>query len=283
MSTETAAPDSAEPPVPDRVPWQRQAWAFAERHLRVLVRSPMIIFLAVGWPLAWYVLTVSVFLPGDAGAFALGSVAVSYAFFGSFTVVVAVFAGAFAGDLDGGRYRKFRSLPIAPSADLAGRFVAALVLAVFSHAVVLAVAFATGARFEPRLAAIGLVPLTLLSFCVVAVALSLVLGAVVSKPEYMTTIGIVLALIAYYTTGFNGTQPGMIADDPWFVNVLPNSLATRQQLYALFDGDFTDTGVLPPELPSGIEFVGLTGAYVVVGLAVSILLVRRVAYGGDPL
>lgn len=243
----------------------------------------MVLFLAVGWPLAWYALTVVVFLPDDAGPLSFGATAVSYALFGAFTVVVAVFAGAFADDLDGGRYRKFRSLPIAASADLAGRFLAGLVLASGSYVAVIGVAFATGARFEPRITAPGVLLLTLVAFCVVALALALVLGAVVSKPEYMTTIAVVLALIAYYITGFNGIQPGMIAEDAWFVNALPNSLTTRMQIYALFDADFADSGMIPPEFPVGIEYVALTAGYAVALFGGSIALVRRVAYGGEPL
>lgn len=279
-SGETAA---TTPPAPESVPWRRQAFAFAERHLRALARSPMVVFLAVGWPLAWYALTVVAFLPEDAGALSMGATAVSYALFGAFTATVAVFAGAFARDLDGGRYRKLRSLPIAPSADLAGRFLAALALSVASYVVVLAVAFATGARFEPRLTAPGTIAVTLLAVCVVALALALLLGTVLTRPEYMTTIAVVLVLIVYNLTGFNGIQPGMIADDPWFVNVVPNSLTTRMQIYALFDGNLSESGMMPPELPVGIEYLGLTVAYVVGPLVGSVALIRRVAYGGEPL
>lgn len=263
------------------VPWGRQATTFAWRDLRGLSRSPMVLFLAVGWPLAWYFLSLWLFLPADAAAYAIGGMAIGYALFGAFTVTVAVFAGQFARDLQDGRYRKFRSMPVAPTADVTGRFLAGVGLAVLSYASVMAVAFATGARWEPRTLAIPVVVLSLVAFCAVALVLALGLAVLVPKPEHMTTIAVVVVLIAYYVTGFNGIQPAMLAEDPWFVNYLPNSLITRLQLYYLFDADLSNTPMTPPAFPSGPEYVGLVVAYCVGLLLAAIGIVRGVAYGGD--
>lgn len=243
----------------------------------------MVLFLAVGWPLAWYFLAAWAFLPDDAGRYALGSNAVSYGLFGAFTVTVAVFAGEFARDLAGERYRKFRSMPIAPTADLLGRFCAGVVLASVSYGTVIAVASVHGARFQPRPGALLFVPLTLVTFCLLALALALVLATAIPKPEHMTALGIVTVLIAYYVTGFNGLVPGIIADDPTYVNYVPNSLASRMHIYYMFDGDLAgpETPFTPPELPVGPEYVALLVGYAVALLGVAVALNRLVAYGGD--
>lgn len=267
------------------VPWHRQTAAFAERHLRGLRRSKLVLVLAVAWPLAWYFLTVVAFLPDDLSGYELalskGATAISYALFGAFTVAVATFAAGFARDDDRGLYRLFRSLPIVPSADLAGRFLAGLAVATLSYGVTIVVAYAHGARFEPRPTAIVVVPLTLVAFCLVALLLSLALGILVSEPEYVSTIAVVLVLVAYYVTGFNGIQPGMIAQDATFVNWVPNSLATRMQIYHLFDGDLSNSGMIPPEMPSGWGYVAATVASAVVAATASLGLLRVVGYRRD--
>jgi len=267
------------------VPWHRQTAAFAERHLRGLKRSKLVLVLAVAWPLAWYFLTVVAFLPddlsGEAEAYTLGATAVSYALFGAFTVAVATFAAGFARDNDQGLYRLFRSLPVVPSADLAGRFLAGLTVATLSFGVTMVVAYVHGARFVPRPTALLVVPLTLVAFCLVALVLSLALGVVVPEPEYVSTIAVVLVLIAYYVTGFNGIQPGMIAEDAAFVNWVPNSLATRMQIHHLFEGDLSDSGMIPPEMPGGWEYVAGSIAGAAAAAVASLGLLRFVGYRRD--
>lgn len=76
--------------------------------------------------------------------------AISFGLFGAFTVTVAVFAGAFAGDLESGRFRMFRSLPISPTADLVGRFLAGLVIAIPSFIVTIGMGYVHGATYSPR-------------------------------------------------------------------------------------------------------------------------------------
>lgn len=246
----------------------------------------MLVFLAAAWPLAWYFLTVTLFLPDDLSgnelALSKGSTAVSYALFGAFTVAVATFAAGFARDRDRGRYRLFRSLPIAPSADLAGRFVAGVAVAAVSYAVVLGVAYVEGARFAPRPTALPAVAFGLLAFCLVALALSLSLAVAVPQPEYVTTIAVVLVLVAYYVTGFNGLQPVMIAEEATFVNYVPNSLTTRMQIHHLFDwSPDPESGLVPPEMPAGLEYVGVLAASAAASLIASLGLLRVVGYRRD--
>ncbi|WP_254863878.1 hypothetical protein [Halovivax gelatinilyticus] len=61
------------------------------------------------------------------------------------------------------------------------------------------------------------------------------------------------------------------------MNVLPNSLATRVQITAWIgaaDADF----MTPPDAPDSLAHVGVLVGYAVVFLAISVLVVKRVAY-----
>lgn len=244
----------------------------------------MIVFLTVAWPVLWYFLTIEFFvdLPPGTDLGPLKAVnGINYGLFGAFTVTVAIFAGAFARDLEGNRYRKLRSMPIAPTADLAGRFVAGAILGVASYLVTILVAYAHGATFGPlTVETVAILALTLGSFCLIAMALAMVLALVVTKPEQMTTIAIVTVLMAYFVTGFNGSSPEMLADGAEIVNYLPNSLATRMQI-AYWVGTENLGTMTPPEAPDSIEYVGILLGYAIVLLTASIVIVRRIAYGRD--
>lgn len=267
-----------------RVSWNKQTRTFTRRHLQQLSRDKMILFLTVAWPVLWYFLTMEFFVDVPAGT-DLGPLkaanGINYGLFGAFTVTVAVFAGEFARDLSSNRYRKLRTMPISPTADLTGRFVAGAALGVASYLVTIVAAYAHGGAFGTfDVETIAILSLTLLSFCLIAMALAMVLALAITKPEQMTTIAIVIVLMAYFVTGFNGTSPGMLADGAEIVNYLPNSLATRMQIgvwMGTADLDF----MTPPEVPTSITHVGLLVGYSIVLLITSIAIVRRVAYGGD--
>ncbi|SNZ12703.1 ABC-2 type transport system permease protein [Natronoarchaeum philippinense] len=264
-----------------RVPWTTQTRTFASRHVRQVLRNRMILVLAVAWPVLWYFLTLAFFVEapsGQAGGVKAG-MAITYGLLGAFTITVAVFAGDFARDLDGERYRKFRAMPISPTADLAGRLLAGMVFGVGSYAATLLVSIVHGAEFgRPSIGAIGVIALTLVLFCFVAMSFATVLALVVTKPEHMTTIAVIGVLIAFYATGFNGVSPQLLADGADMINYLPNSLATRMQIAALS----SDVSYMtPPEAPDSIEFVGLLAGYAAVLLATAVLILRRFAYAPE--
>ncbi len=267
-----------------RVPWSVQTRAFALRHLQQLARDKMMLFLTVGWPVLWYFLTMNFFVEVPAGT-DLGPLkaanGINYGLFGAFTVTVALFSGEFARDLERNRYRKLRTMPISPTADLAGRFASGTLLGIASYLVTVSVAYIDGAAFPTLDGTTGAVlALTLVSFCLIAMALSMVVALVITKPEQMTTIAIVIVLLAYFVTGFNGTSPGMLANSAEMVNYLPNSLATRMQI-----GYWMETAELafmtPPEPPTSIKYVGLLVGYAGVLLTTSVLVMRRFAYGSE--
>lgn len=275
---------------PRAVPWTGQVRAFALRHLRQLGRNKLIVFLAVGWPVLWYALTMAFFIE-DPDPAQLGSIkasqGITFGLFGAFTVTVAVFAGEFARDLEGERYRKLRAMPVSPTADLAGRFLAGTALGVGSYLVTILAAAAHGGTFVVRgmdataIATLVLtLGLTLVLFCVIAMTLAMLLALVVTKPEHMATIAVVLVLMAFFVTGFNGVTPQLIGGDPTFVNYVPNSLATRLQI-AVWAGAENVDFMTPPEVPELPEHGALLVGYTAVLSGVAVGIVRRFAYGGD--
>ncbi|ELY61911.1 ABC transporter permease [Natronolimnohabitans innermongolicus] len=273
------------------VPWTRQTRAFTRRHVQQLRRNKLLVVLAVGWPVLWYFLTMAFFIedvPAGDLQYVKAANGISYGLFGAFTVTVAVFAGEFARDLESDRYRKLRAMPVSPTADLTGRFVAGMALGAISYLVTILAAVAHGGRFDllamdatAVAALVAVLVATFVLFCVIAMALAMLLALVITKPEHMTTIAVVVVLMAFYLTGFNGVTPGMIADDPTFINYVPNSLATRMQLAAWAGAD--DVAFMtPPAVPLSFEYGGLLVGYTVGLAAVAVGIMRRFAYGGDP-
>ncbi|MEZ3118166.1 ABC transporter permease [Halobaculum sp. MBLA0147] len=263
--------------------WLGQAGAFARRHLRVTIRNKIAVALLIGYPVAWFVSTLWLFLDDPAAA-AVTALGVGFGLFGALTATLAVFAGAFARDLQRDRYAKFRALPHAPSADLAGRFAAGTVVGSTSYLVTLAAAAAAGGTFNgwASPAVLGLVSLTLLSFCLIATSLAILIGAALPKPEYMTVLSIVAALIAFYLTGQNGMVPWMIVGDGQYVNWLPNSLATRLQVVGWVEASGEGTDFLtPPKAPSLVQHGGILIGEMVLLAGAAFGVVRSVAYGGD--
>jgi ABC-2 type transport system permease protein len=261
-------------------PWTLQTRAFTRRHLQQVLRNKVIVFLTVAWPVLWYFLTVEFFINVPEGT-DLGPIraanGINYGLFGAFTVTIAVFAGEFARDLDSHRYRKLRTMPIAPTADLTGRFLAGGTLGVISYAIMILVAYLTGASFTSlTLWTIVILVSTLTLICLVALGLALVLSLVIPKPEYMTTIAVVIVLMSYTITGFNGLSPELIAGNAGIVNYLPNSLATRMQVAV-----WTTEQITPPEAPDSLEYLGLLAGYITILLAISVLIMQRFAYGRD--
>jgi ABC-2 type transport system permease protein len=131
----------------------RDSWTEAVRHLRALPRNPELLLFATVQPLMFVLLFVYVFG---------GSITVAgyddykqYLLPGIFAQTV-LFNSSFTGvgvaeDLTKGLIDRLRSLPMYPSAVLIGRTMSDVVRNVITFAVMLAVAFAVGFRFEGTL------------------------------------------------------------------------------------------------------------------------------------
>jgi len=281
VESPTSTRTNAMEPEKKRRLWWQQALAFTRRHVQQLVRSRVVLFLIVGWPLLWFALAVGLFVE-EADPNQIAAIGVQFGLFGALTVTLAVFSGEFARDLASDRYRKFRALPLAPTADLAGRFLAGSLVGALSYVATVVGAYVAGGQFTGWVYPSVWIPiiLTLLVFCLIATSVAVVFAAVFPKPEYMTTIAVIGALIVFYITGQSRVVPWMIPGDPSFVNLVPNSLATRLQITAWIEaGAGTTEFMTPPPAPDLARHGSLLVGYAAGLVAVSIGTVRLVAYG----
>ncbi|WP_135820272.1 ABC transporter permease [Halostella litorea] len=285
--TTSTIPQSSPAPSPtaDAGGWLRQARAFTERYLRVLVRNRIVLFWAVGFPVAFYLLTVELFLdmggaPADVVAATKAVTAVSYGVFGAVVVCLSAFATHLVEDMDAGRYGQFRSLPLSPSADLCGRLLAGYLLALLSLGSVLAVGVVTGAAFTLRSAlSVPLVLAVFAGFAVTWMTLAVAVAVVVTDENYANIVAVSVAVVSYFVTGYNGTQVAMFAGDPALLNALPNTLAARVICYHLVDvADWSQAGLAPPAMPSGPGALAVLAGYGAVALLAGVAIVRAVVY-----
>ena len=268
--------------------WRRQAAAFARRYVRQYTRSPLSLAFLVAWPAGWYVLLAHVVLGalgGDADGLAVAKAtyAVSFGLFGAFSVSLTGVVGSFTADVSTKRYRKFRSLPVAPSADLIGRVAAGAGLSAVSYGALLAIGVLDGAGFALRSPASPLVVAgSLLAFAAVGVVVALAVATAVPRPEYATALATAVLLLVFFGTGLNGAAPRLFPGPGRWLNVVPVTLVTRLQLAHLVAGaGGPSTGFVPPPLPTGGAALALVAAYGVGSLAAGALVLDRLVYAGE--
>jgi ABC-2 type transport system permease protein/oleandomycin transport system permease protein len=195
----------------------------AGRNLRRLVRVPTLIAFATVQPMLFVVLFSSVF----GGAMQPPRVAhyIDYLLPGLFVLAIGFGASqtgvAIAEDLASGMIDRFRALPIAAGAVLAGRVAADAVRNVFVVALMIAVGSAMGFRFHAgpaaALAAVALAVAVGLAFS----WLNLLLGLLVRNPESAGLAGIFPVIILVFTSSTLvpvATMPGWLQA---FANVNP--------------------------------------------------------------
>lgn len=291
MATETKHVHGGEV---EAVPWLRQTKAFAVRNLRGMLRTKATLIWGFGFPAFWYFLTSQFFLPSaetlggpDVLAVVKGTTAVALGLFGVLTVTLVAFAGSLTRDVTEKRYRKLRSLPVAPSADFAGRFLAGLVVAAVSYLLVLFVGYLDGAEYALRGAAsIPVVLASFVLFSLVGVSVAVVVTWVVGDTDVVVGITNAILLVSYFLTGFNGMTPTMLPEGTrGLVNVAPNALAARVQIWHLTDVSATASGgsggVAPPPLPNGAEHLALLAGWAVVFGAFATYVMSRGIYRGE--
>lgn len=263
----------------------RQVRAFTLRALRRFVRNRASVFWAIVAPSGYYLFTAVLNAPddGDAGA-VKGVMAIALGVFGALAATQMVFAGNMGADLREKRYRKLRSLPVSPWADLAGRFVAGFVVGVSAFATVLVVGVATGADLAlAGPASITVVFAGLFLFCALGVGLGVISAAFVQDSQHLMIVANVLLLGLFFGTGFNGISPESLpaAVRP-LVNVLPNSLATRVTILHLSPAATGVEGALtPPRLPSGPAYLLLLAGEAVATSVAAAVAMRRFVYEGE--
>jgi len=267
--------------------WLRQVRAFAERYGRELFRNKTVLFWSVAFPVAFYLLTITVFIDTSNVASAFlpyvkAGTAVSYGMFGAIIASLNSFGQQLAADFEADRYMQYRSLPLAPSADLAGRMVAGTVLSLAAFVAVLAVATLTGAEFGLRgLLSVPLVLAALVSFAVVWMALAVLVATLVRDTRYASIITISIALGSYFLTGYNGTDPASFQGPDALLTWLPNTAATRLVSHHVVvppaDLSGHAASLVVPDALVGFAQMGVYGALAVV---LATLLMRRVVYQG---
>lgn len=265
----------------EAVAWWRQTKAFALRTLRELFHNRSALFWGLGSPVFYYIL-FGVVVGAGSSSDGKAALAVSFGIFGIFTVALATFATYLTGDLERKRYRKLRSLPISPSADFLGRFLGAFVLALVSFSIVLAVGALTGASFALRsVVSVPVVVICLFSFCLVGVAIAVLVVSVVNQGEYVLGVTNLLTFALFFLTGYNGIAPGVVPGGfTGILNYVPNSLATRLALYHLTSVDSTGA-FSPPALPTEPRYIALLAGYAIVITAVATVVMRRHIYAAD--
>lgn len=267
--------------------WLTQARAFAVRYLRQHSRSPAGLVFLVAWPAFWYLLVAHLLFGGTAAqaavATAKAAFAVSFGLFGAFTVSLTGVVGSFTADVETKRYRKFRSLPVSPAADLAGRFVAGAALSLVSYGGLIVIGVLDGAAFALRAPWSPLVVLvSVVGFTAVGVTTAVALAAAVPRPEYATTLATALLLGTFFGTGFNGVSPGLFPGPPGLLNVIPPSLMTRIQLAHVVAPAAAEPSVFgPPSLPAGPAAIIMVLAFGLGALALGSGVVERAAYDGE--
>lgn len=266
--------------------WLAQCRAFAQRYCREMLRSKVGVFWSFAFPVIWYGLTVYLnaipTVPTGAESTLKAILGISFGIFGAFTVTLVGFTGHLAVDIDRKRYRKFRSLPIAPSADLAGRFVAGAALGMGAWLLTVGVAALDGAAYEitmgQRLLGIGL---AVGLFCLIGMVTGLLLTLAVPRPEHATTAGTGIIVIGFFITGYNGTVASVFPGQAWYLNIIPNSLATRLTVFYMVDTAWHEAGLAPPVMPHSLASLLLLGGYALGLTGIAVVVMQQWVYGTD--
>lgn len=260
--------------------WTNQVRAFAERSLREIARSRIMLFWVFGFPPAMYLLYTVAMGNGDISPAQRASFALGIGMFGAILVCLYVFGNQFVTDVEDHRYAAFRALPISPSADLAGRMLVGLVLAFAALLSTLAVAALTGASFGFR--GIESIPVVLVAgvlSCVLWMVVAIPIVVVADSERYAEFITTGLATGAFVLTGFNGVLPTVSPLDVRVLNYLPNALPTRLLAYHLIDtSQWAEIGLAPATMPTGVAYLGLLFVYAVVFLVVGAVVLNRGLY-----
>jgi len=197
------------------IPALASTGTIAGRNLRRLARVPTLLVLATLQP----VLFVLLFTYAFGGAIHVPGVAHYIDYLLPGIIVLAIGFGAsqtgvaIAEDLSTGMIDRFRSLPIASGAVLAGRVTADALRNLFVTVLMIAVAAAVGFRFhagpDAALAAIGFAVATGVAFS----WLNLLLGLAVRDPESAGLAGLFPVIILFFTSSTLvpvATMPGWL-------------------------------------------------------------------------
>jgi ABC-2 type transport system permease protein len=264
--------------------WRNQVLAFAIRYARELFRNKTVLFWTIAFPVGFYLLTITVFvdtqsIPADVLPYVKSGTAVTYGTFGAIIASLNSFGQQLAMDFEDDRYQLYRSLPIAPSADLAGRMIAGIVLSFVAFAIVVAAAVGTGGTFSLASAAsIPLAVVAMLAFAIFWMVVAVLVTTAVRDARYASIVTVSMALALYFLTGYNGGSPDVFQGPDVVLNWLPNTLPTRLiggEIAAPPAGLGRETALASPDPVIGT--LTLLG-YAVLALIVGLAVMRRIVY-----
>lgn len=252
--------------------WVAQAAGFTYRTLRDVGRSWTVLGVAVGLPPVMYLLVTATreFDPTTKGLFAVG-----IAVLGAMIASLTVFGSQLAVDLEADRFIAYRSMAVHPSADLAGRMAAGLVVAALALIFGIGVGILDGASIGVNgvlPAAVSVAAFIGLSIVFMAVAVPIVVTA--NNEQYAQFVLSLVAVFGFMLTGYNGMLASVAVLDESIVGLLPNVLATRAIAVRL----------VTVEGPANIGFAGEASrlaplaVYSVVAAVFGVLLARWQLY-----
>ena len=285
MSTDTAGTTAtADPSHGGAGVWRDQMLAFVIRYARELFRNKTVLFWTIAFPVGFYLLTITVFvdqqsIPAEILPYVKAGTAVTYGTFGAIIASLNSFGQQLAMDFEDRRYQLFRSLPIAPSADLAGRMIAGTALSLVAFGAVLAVAALTGGNFTiASPASLPIVLLAMVAFSVFWMVVAVLVTTAVKDARYASIVTVSMAMALYFLTGYNGGNPSAFQGPEALLNWLPNTLPTRliADQIAAVPAAFARSSALAP--PDPVVGTGVLLAYAAVALVVGLAVVRRVVY-----
>ncbi len=244
-----------------------QATGFGYRYIRALGHRPIGLLWILGFPAAFYAITIATFIdfgsiPEAHHGAVRATTALSYGVFGAVLVSLTTVSGGLLADLETNRTAVYRSIGVSPLADLLGRVGSAVTIALASIGVVLLVSLLTDATYTFDPASMPIVVVAVLGSVLPWIVIAYAIAIVTDSRRYATLVAISLALASYFATGFNGTVPASFTADPMWLNLLPNTLSTRVLVaHAVGLEDAAAAGLTPPSLPTARRSLGLLAGY----------------------
>lgn len=257
--------------------WLLQAWGFTARTVGSLRRNYTMLLLVVGFPVIFYVVFTT---SGSPSPGVRAAIAVTWCMFGALLGSMYVFGNQLAVDVEDNRYVTYRSMPIYPSAEFAGRVIGGILVGAIAIVPAVIVGVIDGASFVIRSPlSVVVVPLAFALVCTLLMMLTLPVVIVLKNERYVESATSLLVVFLFFITGQNGATPELAWVDSFWLNYIPNSLATRLAAYHSVPADaWAAAGFTEPAMPEGLEFVAITGVYGLLAVTTGVVIWRRVLY-----
>lgn len=251
----------------------------AQRNLRRIIRQPQIAIFVLIQPIMFVLLFRYVFgsaipIPGfDYVQYLMPGIIAQTLVFGS-----AVTAIGITEDLKGGIIDRFRALPMAPGAVMAGRVIADLAVNAVSLVVMVAMGYLVGFRIVTSVFEALLALLLLLGLSLAFSWISATIGLAVKEPEAAQSAGFVWLFPLTFISSVFVPTAGMPAPLRFFAeNINPVSHVSNAARALTVDGYLCGTEICtdpwPPTLWSIAWIVGITAVF----LPLSIRMWRRLS------